>query len=307
MINEYKYNQAFKYYQRGQNTHAIDLIKEILSDEPNDAHSHALLSLCLLEQKRVYAAEYEIKLALNIDSSVSMFYSVLARINILKNKPKIALNLCAEALGLDPNSSEVFLLKSKIHQILGDDEQSLNCINSASKVDPDNIDISLAYGNYYFSRGNFNESMKYAQEAISQDPQNIECNILLGQLILKKGNTEEALHLARFAISQDPNSSEALRLFCDIKTSQNLFLGLWWKINSKLSILSPIKASIVLIIMFLFFNLLSQLMKDLDLITLSKIFSYGWLLFVIYSWLGAPMYKRQLNKELKQFRFNNDY
>lgn len=307
MFKEYKYDQALACYQRGQIDQAIDLIKEVLADEPNDANSHGLLALCLLSEKRLYAAEYETQLALNINASIPMLYLILARIHILKNKPKKAIDFCNEALSLNPNYADSLLLKADIYSLLNSYNESLQCIQEAAILEPDNIEIALAFGNHYYQVGQYEKSTMYAQEAMQADPQNIECNILYGQLKLKEGDTEEALNLAKFAIIQNPNSAEALKLFCDIKTSQNLFLGLWWRFNSKMSSLSPIKASIVLISMFLVFNLLSQLLSDLGYNILSKTFSYGWLLFVIYSWLGAPMYTKKLNKELSQFKFNKDY
>ena len=57
----------------------------------------------------------------------------------------------------------------------------------------------------------------------------------------------------------------------------------------------------------LVFNLISLVMGDLGLPVLSKIFSYGWLTLVLYSWVGIPMYQRKLEKELQQFRFNDDF
>lgn len=307
MFNVYKYDQAFACYQRGQIKQAIDLIKEVLSEEPNDANSHGLLSLCLLSEKRIYAAEYEVQLALNNDSSIPLLYIILAKINLLKNKFKLALEHCNDALNLDPNYVESFLLQSDIYNLLNNKDKSLKCIQEAAKIEPENINITLAFGNYYYNLGIYQKSLTYALEAIKEDPQNVNCNVLLGQIKLKEGNINEALDLAKFAIINNPDSKEALKLFCDIKSRQNWFLGLWWRFNSQMSILSPIKSSIVLISMFLIFNLVSQLMLDLNYNTLSKAFSYGWLLFVIYSWVGIPMYNKKLNKELAQFKFNDNY
>lgn len=219
----------------------------------------------------------------------------------------MALEFCNDALNLNPNYVDSLLLKSDIYDLLNNNSKSLDCIQNAATLEPDNIDITLAFGNYYYNIGNYEKASMYALEAMQEDPQNVNCNILLGHLKLKEGNINEALNLAKFAIIHNPDSSEALQLFCDIKTSKNQFLGLWWRFNSKMSTLSPIKASIVLISMFLIFNLLSQLMLDLNYTALSKIFSYGWLLFVIYSWVGIPMYNKKLNKELAQFKFNDNY
>lgn len=307
MFDEYQYDRALSCYNRGQIDQAMDLLKSLLAEDPNHVHLHALLALCLLHKKRLYAAEYEVQQALNIDAQEPLCYTILARIKFLKNKMHEALGLCDESLSLNPNDSSSLLLKSEIYDVLGQAQKSLDCITEAARIEPDSIEISLAYGNYYFHKGKMAQAIIHASEALQKDPQNSESAVLMGKIKLKMGEVDEALHLAKFSILNNPDSPAALKLFCDIKARQNWFLGLWWRINSKLSSLSGTKASIVLISFFLLFNLLSQLMEDLGYQGLSKLFSYGWLLLVVYSWVGLPLYQKKLQKELSLFRFNNDY
>ncbi|MCF6299962.1 MAG: tetratricopeptide repeat protein [Proteobacteria bacterium] len=290
MYSDFKYDSALACYQRGQIDRAIELLKQLLADDPELAHYHGLLALCLLAKKRIYAAEYEVHIALKINAEDALFHYILASISVLKNKLKQALEHCDESLRLNPEYTDSLLLKSDIFQLLDRDRDSLQSIHYAAQVEPDSLAVSLAYGEYYLKRGTLDKAQSFIHEAMAKDPQNQNCNILMGQLKLKAGEIDEALKLAKFAILQNPDSPAALKLFCDIKTRQNLFLGLWWRFNSKMASFSSTKASIVLISMFLVFNLLAQLMYDLDHKTLSKVLSYGWLLFVLYSWIGLPMY-----------------
>ncbi len=307
MIDEYTYDRAWSCYKRGQINQAIELIKQVLAENPTDAASHGLLALCLLQERRIYAAEYEIQLALNENTEEPFFYIVLAQIHILKNKPNKALDFCDEALRLNPENIEALLLKADIFSLLENDKETLRNINEAAKIEPNHLEIKLAYGNYYLNKGKLDKAFVYAQDAIRQNPQSVDCNILMGKLKLKEGDIKEALNLAKYAIIQNPDSEQALKLFSDIKTRENWFLGLWWRFNSKMSTLSGTKASIVLISMFLFFNLLAQVLEDLGFVSLAKIFTYGWLILVLYSWIGLPLYKKKLNEELSKFRFNDDY
>jgi len=307
MFDEYTYDRAWSCYKRGQIKQAIELIKQVLAEDPTDAESHGFLALCLLQEKRIYAAEYEVQLALNENTEIPFFYIILAQINTLKNKPKNALELCDEALRLNPEDVEALLLKADIYTLLENDTKVLNCINEAAVIEPNNIEIKLAFGHFYLNKGKLDKALFHAQDAIRQNPQSVDCNILMGKLKLKGGDIKEALNLAKYAIIQNPDSEQALKLFSDIKTRENWFLGLWWRFNSKMSTLSGTKASIVLISMFLFFNLLSQILEDLGFVSLAKFFTYGWLIIVLYSWVGLPLYKKKLNEELSKFRFNDDY
>ncbi|MBL4772211.1 MAG: tetratricopeptide repeat protein [Alcanivoracaceae bacterium] len=307
MNQDYNYDRALAYLQRGQIDQAIETIKGLLANDPNDAHYHGLLARCLLSKKRIYAAEYEIQLALKNNAEIPFLYNTLAHINVLTNKLNQALQNCDESLRLDPEYVDSILLKSDVYLLLNQNNKALQCIDDAAQINPDELAVSLAYGEYYLGTGDLNKANTYAEEVMARDPQNLSCNLLMGQLKLQSGDVKEALRLAKFAILQNPDSSEALALFCDIKVRQNLFLGSWWRFNSKLATMSNTKASMVLISLFLIFNLMSQLLFDFDYKTLSNVFSYGWLILVLYTWVGIPMYQRKLNKELSQFRFNQNF
>lgn len=307
MNQDYIYQQAQLSFHRGHIDTAIDQCKKLLADDPNEAYYHGLLALCLLSKKRLFAAEYEVQLALNNNPEIPFLYNTLARIYLLKNKTIQALEYCDESLRIDPHYTDSILLKSDIYLIMNQPKKALQYISNAAQIDPDNIDVELAYGEYYYQTGNFKKALFHAHNVMEKDPQNFDCNILMGQLKLKSGDVKEALNLAKFAIISNPDSSKALSLFCDIKVRQNLFLGLWWRFNSKMASLNNTKATIVLISMFLVFNLISQIMGDLGFSILAKVFSYGWLTLVVYSWVGIPMYQRKLNKELRQFKFNHDF
>jgi predicted Zn-dependent protease len=307
MNQDQLYEQALVSFRRGHIDTCIDKCKQLLANEPNEAHYHGLLALCLLAKKRLYAAEYEIQLALNSNPEIPFLYNTLARIYLLKNKSQKAIAYCDESLRLDPHYTDSILLKSDIYLLNNQHKQALQLIHDAAKIDADNIDVELAYGEYYYQTGNNEKALFYAQNIMARDPLNIDCNLLMGHLKLKSGDVQEALNLAKSAIINNPDSTKALNLFCDIKVRQNWFLGLWWRFNSQITSLNNTKATMVLISMYLVFNLISLVMGDLGLPVLSKIFSYGWLTLVLYSWVGVPMYQRKLAKELQQFKFNDDF
>ena len=55
--------------EQGDVRGAIEIWRQVLSQDPDHAPSHALLSLCLVDTKRLHAAELEAGLALAGDAS----------------------------------------------------------------------------------------------------------------------------------------------------------------------------------------------------------------------------------------------
>ncbi len=306
-MSDHRIELAESYYQQGRYDLAIDLLKKLLSEEPDEAYFHGLLAGCLLGKARLHAAEHELGIALALAPNHSYLYLIKARLSYLKKSFRDTLDDCDEASRLDPTNIDALLLKSSVLQTMGQLNEALTCIESAANLAPDSISVTIAFGDYYLNTGELDKSEAYALEALKKDAQNESANILMGNIQLGKGNTEEAEYHAKFVILNNPNATDALRLFSNIKMRKNLFAGLWWRVNSKIAQLSNIKGSLVLILAFLFFNLLSQIVKDLGYPGASTFISLFWLVVVIYSWLMIPYYHKTLKKELEKFSFNRNF
>lgn len=307
MDEDYQIDRINFYLSSGQFQDAIDLLKKLLSEDPNEPLYHASLAECLLASKRLYAAEYEIGIALQLDPQIPYLHLIKAKIETFKNNPKKALEFCDEALSQDPEYVDVLILKSTIFSIMGDSAEELSCINQALALEPDSVDTVTALGDYQFSQGKLSEALETAKIALSINPQDEDANLLMGRVSLDLGDVENAEYHAKFVIMQNPDSSEALTLFSNIKAQKSSLLGVWWRLNSKIGKLSDLKASLILVLAYIVFMLLAQILDDLGYGTASLITSYAWLLLVVYSWVATPLYYRQLKKELEKFQFDKDY
>lgn len=306
-MDNYKLELAERCYAQGNYARAIETLKELLAENPNDAFCHGLLCANLLAQKRITAAEYEIGLALKLDPNESFFYIMSARICMIKKQLQQALELCDQALCINVTSLDALLTKNTIYQLLGQNQKAFNCINQAAQIAPDSIDVMTEFGMYYYSSGNNEKALVYAREALHSNAQDIDANLLMAKIQLSLGDVVEAEYHSKFVILQDPDNEQALTLFVDIKMRKNWLFGVWWKFNNILSNFSNLKSTIVLISAYLFFNLASQVAKDLGYGLASQVISYAWLALVIYTWIGLPYYKKVLKKELEKFSFNPNF
>lgn len=307
MNSDYKYEQVWRQISHGQLPGAIELLKELLANEPNSAMYHGTLAYCLLQQMRIHAAEYELKIALQLEPNQPFLHSIYARIYFLQNKPKQALAACDQALQLDPENVDVFELKSDILLANKKFKEAFFYIQKMAELNPDSIKTAFSFANYYFQIGDNNKAMEFTISALGMDAQHLGTNVLMGRLQLIQGNITEAEYHARLAIMLNPSSREALALFADVKARNNIFLGIWWKFNAKVSRMKPLNQVAVLIFAYVFFNLLSNIVFDLGYTKSSSVIDYAWLAIVIYSWVAIPIYQRMLNKEIQQFSFRSDY
>ncbi len=307
MNNDYKYEQVWRHISHGQIPSAIELLKELLANESNSAMYHGTLAYCLLQQMRIHAAEYELKIAMQLEPNTPFLHSIYARIYFLQNKMTRALAACDQALQLDPENGDVFELKSDILLANKKFKEAFFYIQKMAELNPDSIKTAYAFANYYFQIGDNAKAMEFTLSALAIDAQHQDTNVLMGRLHLIRGNIGEAEYHARLTIMLNPGSREALSLFADVKARKNIFLGLWWKFNTKVSRMQPLNQVGVLIFGYVFFSLLSNIVYDFGHTKSSSVIDYAWLAIVIYSWVAIPIYYRVLNKEIQQFSFKSDY
>ena len=79
-MNELQLDSVQQKMHQGAYESALDSLKEILSDDPNDALAHGFLALVLLSTGRRYAAEYEAGLALSLEPNYAFLHWIKAKI-----------------------------------------------------------------------------------------------------------------------------------------------------------------------------------------------------------------------------------
>ncbi len=302
--SDHRFETTCRYIDSGQMHAAIDLLAELLSEQPNEAIYHGLLASCLLAQKRFVAAEHENKIALGLDPTLPFLYQVRARILMLNRSQDEAIEACEESLRLDPESADPHLLKASIYVLQEKLDAAKSSLDRAAALDPGRVEVAVAYGDYYNGIGEYEKALGYAKQALKLNAASGIANILMGETQLALGNTAEAEYHAKFAISRDPDSTEALQLFANIRMRKSWYIGAWWLFNTWLATLGNLKSAQVLIGGFLSFNLLAVIAEDLGYQATSSFLSYAWLILVLYSWIGIPMYHWVMAREMEEFSFN---
>jgi len=292
---------------RGQEFEAIEMLKEVLGQYPDFADAHALLAYALVRKVRVVAAEHEARLALSLDASCVLAHSVLAQVAFLLGRFDDALQHCDEALSIEPENCENLLQKAQLLEAFSRDEEAMLHIQEALKVDPESVDAWCTLASFCLDKGQLSECRDAIEHAMKMDPEDAQCHVVLGRLELKRGHLELAREHAHFAIMQSPEDQQALQLLSDIKASENWFVGLWWRFNSAMTEFSQQKQIAVLIGGYLFFNLLALILGDFGYTGLATIVSSLWIGLVVYSWIGIPIYRKMLKKELGRVELKGEY
>jgi len=306
-VIDYHLARAWALYQDHSYIEAIDQLKLLLGTEPGNAEGHGLLAACLLEQKRLAAAEYELALALRFDPRQAFFYLVQAELLLLKNQRNLALAACDQAQQLVPDEAAPLFKKVRILLLYDKYREAKETLDIAAALQPNALEVPLFYCQICMGLGEKEGAEIFAREALALSPQTEEANILMGKIRLAQGDNQGAAEHAKLVIMNNPDSNSGLALLADIKARNNFFLGVWWRLNNYLSHMPAFKQVSLLIGGFLVFSLLAQILSDLGFATTARIVGIAWVGLVVYSWIAIPLYTKMIKKELKKFEFNQDF
>ncbi|WP_016954530.1 tetratricopeptide repeat protein [Catenovulum agarivorans] len=306
-MDEIQFNLAWQAYRQGNTSAAQSRLCELLAQSPNEPMYHGLLAACLMQQHRLTAAQYELSIALHGEPNNAFLLNRQASLHILQREYQLAIDTCQHMLQLDPMDISALLLLADIYQTTENYDQQLSYVQQAHALEPNDIDVLLAYADYFINIKDLNTAKQYALDAIKIDPSALNANLAVANIDLKLGNIESAENHTKFVMTYAPDSKACLQIFAAIKAIKNPLLGLWWKANNFLDNLSQLRMVLVLISGYLMFNLAAQILRDLDQPSYATVVSSAWLLIVIYSWVGIPLYHKMLKKELADFKFNPNY
>ena len=303
-MSDPRFERALAYLASGQTHAAIDMLAQLLGEDPEEPVYHAVLAAALLRQKRLAGAEYELAVAQGLDPNLPYVYYVRSQLLLLKRKPRQALESCDEALRLEPDFVDALLMQARLYLLTEQREEALDRLERAAVLAPDSLDVLVAFGDFHNARGNPERALEFARDALRIDAGSADANVLMGETMLALGDAAEADMHARYAVSQLPDDEGALRLLVNVRMRQNWFVGLWWRMNNRIVRLGTAQQGLVLILGFLVFQLAAQIFTDLDYPTTGAVLGYAWLGIVVYSWVGIPVYQRAVAKALSDFQFN---
>lgn len=297
-----------QYQMRHGNRHgAIQNLKRLLGMQPEHAVGHGLLALCLLQEKRIYAAQHEAGIAVQLEPEQPFVHYIQGHIALANRRFKMAEEHFQTAIQLQPDRADYHLGAATYFHVVGDRKRELAALEQALALDPDNEECHAEMGEYYLAVGQPHQAESYARSALEINPDCQSAIVLMGMLYLARGNIEEARDHALWVLRDDPSSTKALGLMASIKARTNWFLGLWWHFNAWTSRLGEARVVFVLIMMFLVYRVSTQALKDLEMPTASLSMSVLWLAFVVYTWVGPALFNRSLAREMQKVSLREDF
>lgn len=286
---------------------AIETLRRALTLDPDSAHAHAMLALCLHDQKRLHAAEHEAHAAIALAPELPFALYAMAVIAMAQRRFKHAEEHLQSALALDPTSTMCLQALGRLYTLWGRKHEALPLLERARDIDPDNPTTHAELADHYYGARDFERAEGYARKALEIDAANADALVTMGYLLLRRGEVAEAREHALIVLRHNASHEGAVQLLGAVKARQSLLLGAWWRFNSLFSGGAMSRRVLLLIGMFLAYRVAVIASGDLGYESAAAPLNMIWLGFCIYTWVGPAMFTRQIAKELAPTGVRSNY
>lgn len=294
--------RADRLFDIGQIDGAIDVLREVLSVDPDVADAHAQLALCLLRKRRVHAAQVEARLALSLDPDSLLTHWAAAEAAIAKREFKTAERHIAVLRERMPEEPAPDLLLARCYILTGRGRERLPLLMEALRKRPDDATILASIADYYTDIGDGARAEHYAADALRRAPEHEAAHVAMGSALLLQGDAERAREHAVLALRIDPTDPAALRLLTSIKTRSNPLLGLWWRYATWAERVGAARQIVVLLGAFVLYRFAVIATSGAGHASLAAGIEIAWLAVVVYSFAGPTLFRRALQKELAEVK-----
>ncbi len=235
-------------------------LRSEIAQNPQSADAHALLCVCLINQKKQsnnLTEELElIQYALSLNANNSWYNYILAMHfyrhgNLDKAKQQIDVTI-----GLNPNSADYFYILASILFDIG--STRFNRLTIASRgfseflksyilryylkpvfaplkkslaLDPNSLVSLNLLTNLYVTTGRYEQAIESSQTALSRDPNNAKAQDLHGQILNGCGRYADAIGYFETALSIDPNYTQAKNNLLEAMRSNYYWIYPWISLN----------------------------------------------------------------------------
>jgi len=286
---------------------AIDLLRRALALDPDHPRAHASLALALLGAQRVHGAGIEAGIALALDGNEPFCHFAAAAVRRAERRLDDAWEHCLVALQGDHVEVGYYVLGASIRSLRGETGEARGLLERALELEPEHVDALTAFARLELEANDLGEAARLSDAALAASPENVDAHVIAGFIALRKNDLDAAERHGRFALGQSAADRDALTLWTAIKARRSWTLGTWWRLNAFVSLRSETAQIGMLIGSFVVVRLAIILAGAAGLDTLERLLSYGWLGFCAYTWVAPGLFRRMLERDLREVALRPDY
>lgn len=202
-------NRAGILIRQNRFNEADQLLKGLLTENPNNVHVLAMLSEVKLHQNKNDDAESLINSAIGLSPDSDYLYYIKSRIDIQKDRYDDAETDIQQAIQLNPEDADYYALWASIKLTRKQYETALELADQSLGLQPDNLLGLNIRSTSLIKLGRKEDAFATIEGALVHDPNNAYTHSNYGWGLLEKGNHKKALEHFKEALKLNPNMANA--------------------------------------------------------------------------------------------------
>ncbi|MBI4659510.1 MAG: tetratricopeptide repeat protein [Verrucomicrobia bacterium] len=226
-------------FEQGRYEPAGEEFRQAIALDPEDAHAHAMLALCLSELKQFQPATDAARQAIHLAPDAPFAHYALARVFCDRNRHEEALASITEAVRLDPTDSDYYSLLAGVHFAQSRWQESLEAANQGLQFDPEHIGCNNLRAMALVKLGRRADASATIAATLARNPENSATHANQGWACLERGDREKALEHFRESLRLDPENDWARTGIVEALKAGNIVYSLFLRYAFWMTKLSP--------------------------------------------------------------------
>jgi tetratricopeptide (TPR) repeat protein len=207
-----KQNRAASLLEQGKAAAAEEILKQILSADPENADALTNLGTVYLHLDRLEEARGVLERAAQLDTDRFEIYINLAACLRRMEQPTAALGHADRAVSLAPDVAQTNHARGLALMQLGSNEQALESLIKATSLDVQNARIRQDLANAYVRLGQHLEALEQFQVLARMLPTRWEPQLGLARMNLRLGRMDDAIAAVTAGLEMAPREPQLLAL-----------------------------------------------------------------------------------------------
>lgn len=288
-------------------------LEQALSQEPNNAGAHAMLSHCFLQSptptsQQLHRATEEAEEAIRCDPGFPSGHAALARVMLRRNRFPEARSAAAEAIRIQPDDADYYVLAAAVEHAQSKWQDSLNLSELALQLDPQNSDANNLRAMALVKLGRRDEAGATIDATLRRNPDDDSSHANKGWTLLEAGKPDEAMNHFKEALRLNPQSEWARQGIIEAIKARSVVYSLMLKYFFWMARFSSQTQFIIMIGAYILNRAVANFGRANPQYRLyCDIFLYSYFAFMIMTWVAVPLFnlvlrthplgKYALNKE----------
>lgn len=188
---------------------ALISIARLERKQPNNPTTHYLRGLTQLGKNDIMGARASLQQALNLDPTLFHAVAMLARLDLMDNKPADARKRYEAVLARDPKHLQAMLAIAELAAYQRQEQEYRQWLERAAQAHPKAIEPRALLARHHTQRKEHSRALAIAQEAVNNNPGDANALKLLAATQHSAGDRDKALLTLASLVKSAPDSADA--------------------------------------------------------------------------------------------------